>query len=225
MGQNYWDWTKNGARLKKLLESGIIKWLQTRADAEIRVEVAALAKFFFRLFVVLFLMMLVLTNLPFKDVPVIGQIIVSLAIVWMISLVGCSSLWWTFDHRASIRHFIGIPTFFILSTMMIVTTLTARQILEQVATNFWQANGFGIPPEPILHALVTMIIVSVFMLYFLFGYIVNWIFLGSVSFLIVGLLYVISLLSRFLVKKMTRQGALLLVFLVYGLVRFIKPLL
>src|SRR5262249_6321434 len=54
-GQNYWDWTEKGARLKNLLESGIVKWFQARADAEIEVEVAALYNFLIKILLIIVL--------------------------------------------------------------------------------------------------------------------------------------------------------------------------
>jgi hypothetical protein len=79
LGQNWWDWTEKGRRLKELLKSGIIKWVQARADTELRAEVAALQRFFAKSFIVLLLIFTAIAILRLHNVPVVQQIMFSLS--------------------------------------------------------------------------------------------------------------------------------------------------
>ena len=187
MGQSWWDWSKKGEHLKKLFESGITKWVQARADAEISKEVVALQKFFIKSSIVLFIIPVLVGSL-FRNVPVVEQISASLIGICFISMIGYSSLEWTFQHRATIQSFVGIKAFVILTLAMMMAALATRKGLEQIYTNIWQANGWSILPEPQLYFLIALTIFISVGLFVLFSYIMGWVFFGGVSFLIVGIL-------------------------------------
>jgi hypothetical protein len=56
----------------------------------------------------------------------------------------------------------------------------------------------------------------------LFGYLWGWVLFGGLSFFIVGMIYITSFLSRFLIKTVNRDVAWLLVFLASALLKIRK---
>ena len=229
VGQSQWDWTKNGAHIKKRLESGVTKWVQARADAEVRAEVAALQRLITKSIGVIMLIILPLIIsliiLPLDNLPIVQQIVGSLQFIFLIAFIGWVSLDWTFQHRPALRSSLELDNIFIFVLALVVTGTIATPSLKQLFIKLWEANGWGTPSEGLIYVLILafMIVSGIFIL--LFAYLVGWAVFGGLSFLIVSLLYVISFLSRMLVTKMTRQSAMMLVFFIWILIRFIKPLL
>ena len=113
LGQNYWDWTDKGKNLKELLESGVTRWVQTRADTAISKEVVALQRFFAKSFLVLGSIWLMLQFLPLHNLPAVQQIERSLNIISLLIIIGFVSLDWTFQHRSLI--YLGVSLLFSFS--------------------------------------------------------------------------------------------------------------
>jgi hypothetical protein len=225
VGQSQWDWTKNGAHIKERLESGITKWVQARADAEVRAEIAALQRLFAKSGFIILLTLVILSILHLHKLPVMQTIMGSLVLIFLIVLIAWTSLDWTFQHKSTLRESLGLRNIVILVIAFVMAGIIAAPHLKQLFINLWEANGWNTPSEGLIYALIIafMIVSAIF---FLLGvYITGWAMFGGLSFVIVGLLYAIGLLSRILVTKMTRQSAMMLVFFIWILIRLIKPLL
>jgi hypothetical protein len=225
LGENRLKKTKTGEQLFKRLESGIVSWTHTRANAEILAEVSALKKFFLRSAVIISIVLFLLTNSPLQNLPVVQQIIVSLGIIFLIACVGLSSLDWTFNHRSSIRDFLGFKTVFVLATTLAFVALTAKPSLEPALVELFKAKGFGTPAEYEVNFFISLLLgVSLIVIIFLF-YIFAWVSFGGLSFLIVGMIYITSLLSKLIIKTVNRDAAWALVFLASVLIRILKNFL
>jgi hypothetical protein len=97
--------------------------------------------------------------------------------------------------------------------------------MEPVVIHIAQAYGWSIPTENFIYALIGIMGIISMLLGVLMMYLWGWVIFGFLSFLIIGMLYLMRLLSRFLVAKVNHDLAWQLVFLAAVLIRLIKPLL
>jgi hypothetical protein len=229
LGQTWLRRTKKGEYLINLVESGVANWVHRRANAELRAEVSALQKFFVQSLIVLFLTLFFLAISPLKNLPVVQLIMGSLRISSLIAFIGLVSLDWTFQQRYTLRSYLRsllvLRAILIFALAFVLTVLTVKPMLEQPLILISQSLGWGIPSEGLIYAFIIIMGIVATLLGVLIGFIGGWVFFGGLSFLIVGMLYTTSLLSRFLVAKVNHDLAWQLVFLASVLIRFIKPLL
>jgi hypothetical protein len=85
----------------------------------------------------------------------------------------------------------------------------------------WGRNGFARQRRANTSGLVYALFVALLTIAFLFMYLGFWVMCGSVSFLIVRLIYTASCVSRFLVRGVTEDVAWQLAFLTAVLIRLI----
>ena len=153
----------------------------------------------------------------------------NLRISSLIAFIGLVSLDWTFQQRYTLRSYLRsllvLRAILIFALAFVLTVLTVKPMLEQPLILISQSLGWGIPSEGLIYAFIIIMGIVATLLGLLIGFIGGWVFFGGLSFLIVGMLYTTSLLSRFLVAKVNHDLAWQLVFLASVLIRFIKPLL
>jgi hypothetical protein len=221
LGEKWFRRTKQGEQLINLFESGIANWIHTRANASLREEVLALEKFFVWSFLGLAVVAIILGhfNLNFPDLRR------SLQYTMLVAIFGFVSLDWTFHAGYKLRSFLGLREIVIIILSCVLTFFVAKSVMTEVLLHIFQNAGWGVPSDALLTAIfiVFLIISLIFMLFF--GYLSLWVVFGGLSFVIVGLIYVASLLSRFMVKKVSRDLAWQFLFALSILIRCLKNFL
>jgi hypothetical protein len=187
--------------------------------------VSALKKFFIQSMRVVFAALILLAISPLKKLPIVQQIIGSLGIIFLIGCVGWVSLYWTFDHRSSIRSSFNLENIIILALAGVTTILIAKPVLEQLLIHMSQSQGWGLSSGVLVDTFTIILLIVALMFGALFFYISNWVIFGVLSFSIVGMIYITSFLSRFLIKMVNRDVAWVLVFLASVLLKIRKNLL
>jgi hypothetical protein len=99
--------------------------------------------------------------------------------------------------------------------------LEVKPMMDPNLVFILQTLGLTTPSEGLVYVLFIVLLIAAF----LFIYFSIWVMCGSVSFLIVGLIYAASRVSRFLVRRVTKDLAWQLAFLTAALIRLIKPFL
>jgi hypothetical protein len=215
LGEKWLRKTTTGEHLMRLFESGIAHWVQARADAELRAEVSALQKFFIWVGGVLMPVMLLTSYFEFLTLHL------SLSTIFITAMFGAASLEWTFQHRVALGSFLSLRALVILTLTLVSMVLAVKPMMDPTLVLLLQVLGLGTPSEGLVYALfIALLIIA-----FLFMYLGLWVMCGSVSFLIVGLIYTASCVSRFLVRRVTKDLAWQLAFLTAVLIRLTKPFL
>jgi hypothetical protein len=217
--------TQSGGHLVTIFESGIASWVYTRANTALLAEVSALQTFFTQSSGVVIAALIVLAISPFKNLPVVQQIMGSLRIILLIACVGWVSLDWTFNHRASIRSSLTLRNILTLALAVVTTILIAKPVTERFLIQISQAQGWGLSSGVLVDTLTIIVLIVVLLFGALFAYMWFWVFFGGLSFCIVGMIYATSLLSGLLIRTVNRDVAWELVFLASVLFKAIKPLL
>ena len=207
--------TATGEQLMSLFESGVANWVQARADAELRAEVSALQKFFIWVGSALIPVMLLTAYFGFLTLHL------SLAIIFITAMFGAASLEWTFQHRVALRSFLSLRAIVILVLTLVAMVLEVKPMMDPNLVFILQTLGLTTPSEGLVYVLFIVLLIAAF----LFIYFSIWVMCGSVSFLIVGLIYAASRVSRFLVRRVTKDLAWQLAFLTAVLIRLFRPLL
>jgi hypothetical protein len=215
LGEKWLRKTTTGERLMSLFESGIANLVQARADAELRSEVSALQKFFIWVGSALIPVMLLTSYFEFLTLHL------SLAIIFITAMFGAASLEWTFQHRVALRSFLSLRAIVILVLTLVAMVLAVKPMMDPHLVFILRTLGLTAPSEGLIYVLFIGLLAGAF----LFMYLSLWVMCGSVSFLIVGLIYAASCVSRLLVRSVTKDLAWQLAFLTAVLIRLTKPFL